>query len=98
MHLNAHCSTAAVQLAVNNVLSPYLQTQFGYSVTKSGNLAATFGLLNFVSRPLGGVASDLAARRYPLDGLCMPCCMCCSVGNLATGFVHTLLQRTFAYI
>lgn len=54
----------AVQLAIDNVLAPYLGNQFGFSITKAANLAAIFGMLNFVARPLGGYLSDVCGRRY----------------------------------
>jgi NNP family nitrate/nitrite transporter-like MFS transporter len=57
-----------VELALDNVLPGYFGNQFGFSLTKAGNLAAIYGTLNFVSRPLGGVASDLAARRFGMRG------------------------------
>lgn len=52
-----------VQLAIDNVLAPYLGNQFGFSITKAANLAAIFGMLNFVARPFGGYLSDVMGRR-----------------------------------
>lgn len=42
-----------VELTVDNNLAPYLQSEFGKSITAAGNLASIFGLLNFFSRPCG---------------------------------------------
>ena len=53
-----------MQLAIDNVLPPYLGNQFGYSIVKAANFAAIFGLMNFWARPLGGYLSDLCGRRY----------------------------------
>lgn len=52
-----------MQLAINNVLAPYLGRQFGFSTVKAANFAATFGLMNFWARPLGGYLSDLFGKR-----------------------------------
>ena len=53
-----------MQLAINNVLAPYLGRQFNFSTVKAANFAATFGLMNFWARPLGGFLSDFFGRRY----------------------------------
>ena len=55
-----------MQLAINNVLAPYLGRQFNFSTVKAANFAATFGLMNFWARPLGGFLSDFFGRRYLL--------------------------------
>lgn len=47
------------ELAVNSILGPwYLQKFPTWGQTKSGQVAAAFGLFNVVSRPLGGVIAD----------------------------------------
>lgn len=56
-----------MQLAINNVLSPYLGNTFGFSTVKAANFAATFGLMNFWARPLGGFLSDFVGSRYYLQ-------------------------------
>lgn len=42
-----------IELTADNVLSAYFQDYFGQAATHAGDLAAVFGLLNIVSRPLG---------------------------------------------
>ena len=64
---------SCLQLAIDNVLAPYLGNQFGFSITKAANLAAIFGMLNFVARPFGGYLSDVCGRRYD----CMYPELCC---------------------
>ena len=56
------CSFGA-ELAINSILGSYYTTQFGFKTPQeSGNWAAMFGLLNVVTRPLGGKFSDLAYK------------------------------------
>eukprot|EP00891_Asterochloris_glomerata_P003456 jgi/Astpho2/3456/Aster-07053 len=57
-----------VELALDNVLPTYLGNNFNFSVTKAGNLAAIFGTLNFIARPMGGVFSDLMGRKWGMRG------------------------------
>ena len=57
-----------VQLALDNALAPFFESNFGFGITKAANLAAIFGMLNFVARPCGGLCSDLAARRFGMRG------------------------------
>ena len=57
------CCSFGVELALDNVLPSYLGSNFNFSTTKAGNLAAIFGTLNFIARPIGGVFSDLTGRR-----------------------------------
>lgn len=52
------CSFGA-ELAINSTLGAYYQKNFKtLSQTTSGRWAAMFGLLNLVTRPLGGIISD----------------------------------------
>jgi NNP family nitrate/nitrite transporter-like MFS transporter len=52
------------ELAVNSVLGAYYTKNFPkLGQTKSGQWAAMFGLLNIVSRPLGGFLADVIYRR-----------------------------------
>lgn len=56
------CSFGA-ELAINSILGTYYTKQFGFKTPQqSGNWAAMFGLLNVVTRPLGGYLSDVVYR------------------------------------
>ena len=57
-----------LQLALDNALAPFFENNFGFGITKAANLAAIFGMMNFFSRPLSGLFSDLIARRYGMRG------------------------------
>ena len=57
-----------MQLALDNALAPFFENNFGFGITKAANLAAIFGMMNFFSRPLSGLFSDLIARRYGMRG------------------------------
>ena len=59
---------ALMQLALDNALAPFFENNFGFGITKSANLAAIFGMMNFFARPLSGLFSDLIARRYGMRG------------------------------
>ncbi len=57
-----------LQLALDNALAPYFEKNFGFGITKAANLAAIFGMLNFIARPLGGYLSDIFGRRFGMRG------------------------------
>lgn len=59
-HVLAYMNSFGAELAINAVLSSYYIATFpALSQTDAANRAAVFGFLNFVTRPLGGVVSDL---------------------------------------
>jgi NNP family nitrate/nitrite transporter-like MFS transporter len=57
-----------VELTVDNNIAPYLVDQFGQSLSTAGLLAAVFGLSNIFARALGGVLSDVVAKRFGMRG------------------------------
>jgi NNP family nitrate/nitrite transporter-like MFS transporter len=69
-----------VELTVDNNLAPYIQSQFNKSLVAAGNFAAIFGLLNFFSRPGGGMVSDLFAKHYGMRGRIWWLWICMSIG------------------
>ncbi|KAK4705717.1 MFS transporter, NNP family, nitrate/nitrite transporter, partial [Phenoliferia sp. Uapishka_3] len=50
-------------LALSSLLVSWYLEKFGWEQTKAGSWAAMFGLLNFVTRPSGGLFSDMLANR-----------------------------------
>ncbi|KAG9449822.1 hypothetical protein H6P81_009787 [Aristolochia fimbriata] len=57
-----------VELAMDNIVAQYFYDRFNVDVETAGIIAASFGLANLVSRPSGGVISDLMGRRYGMKG------------------------------
>ncbi len=59
-HIATYMCSFGGELAINSILASYYSKNFPLlSQTEAANWAAMFGFLNFVSRPLGGVISDL---------------------------------------
>jgi NNP family nitrate/nitrite transporter-like MFS transporter len=56
--------TFGAELAINSILGNYYMKNFpALGLQQTGNWAAMFGLLNGITRPLGGYVSDLAYKR-----------------------------------
>lgn len=77
------------QLALDNALSPYYSGQFGWSITHAGNIAAIFGMLNFVSRPLGGVLTDVLGKYYGMRGRLWALFGTLAIGGMAVAVLGT---------
>jgi nitrate/nitrite transporter NarK len=81
------------QLALDNALAPYFQNNFGFGITKAANLAAIFGMMNFVARPCGGLFSDLAARRWGMRGRIWILWICVAGGGAALPPWHLITRK-----
>ena len=78
-----------MQLALDNALPPYYSNVFGYSITRAGNIAAIFGCLNFVSRPIGGILSDVAGKLFGMRGRLWSLFFTLTIGGMAVAVLGT---------
>ncbi|KAK3337099.1 major facilitator superfamily domain-containing protein [Cercophora scortea] len=59
-HILTYMCSFGGELAINSILASYYAKNFpGIGQTNAANWAAMFGFLNMVTRPLGGIISDL---------------------------------------
>lgn len=96
-----------VELTMDNIVAQYFYDRFSLNLSIAGIIAATFGFANLVTRPFGGILSDMVAKRFGMRGRLWTlwtmqtiggifCILLGRLGNLGGAIVVMIIFSAFA--
>ncbi|WMV15203.1 hypothetical protein MTR67_008588 [Solanum verrucosum] len=93
-----------VELTTDNIIAAYFYDRFHVNIEMAGGIAASFGLANCVSRPVGGIISDKMGKRFGMRGRLWSLwavqmvagLMCVLLGRVNTVWASVLVMACFS--